>query len=58
MDTDCIGASQIDGNVEQERPDLSDDCGDSGSGNAEGGKSEETEDQDRIQYDIDNAPGA
>ncbi len=55
VDADCIWSPQIDDNVEEKCADLSDDCGDGSSGNAEGGASEEPEDQDRVQYDVDNA---
>ena len=49
---------QIDCDVEQERADLSDDSCNRRSCDAEPGKAEEPEDQDRIEDDIDHAAGA
>lgn len=57
-DMDSVGLMQINCDVKQERADLSDDGGNRGSCHTESGKAKESEDQDRIEDDVDHAAGA
>ncbi len=49
-----VRLSQVDCHVQQKSADLPNDCGDRRAGDSEPGKSEKSEDEDRIQDDIDH----